>query len=141
MSVTLIKGQVLTKDDLNIYLQDGDGNYVNPYAITYTIFRVTSRNWYNQQCAEESILETINSVPIPFGIGKFFAPWVMPKDITIGPYRIKWSIRQYTDSPAFDEVEEFDVIIRDPVTQAQLYQAGVSTKTLLHNQFKGGCAG
>lgn len=111
MSATLVKGQILTKDDLNIFIQKND-NYVNPYSITYTIYRRTKICSGKVFDNEEPLLETVDSIPIPFGIGKWFAPWQMPKDIEIGEYRIKWRYREYADSVTTEEPEEFSIIVK-----------------------------
>lgn len=144
MSVTLIREQELTKDNLNIYITDINGNFYSPYRITYTIYRVISDRFYNQECGEEPINETIDSVPLPFGIGKFFAPWIMPKDIILGKYRIKWNIKQYQDSPYFEEAEEFDIIGPGYGPDVCRTSNGASlnggTPPLPHEQFQGGCA-
>lgn len=133
MSVTIYKGKVLTKDDLNIYIQDSQGNYFSPFSITYTIYRVISDKWYNQECGEEPILETIDTIPIPFGIGKFFAAWNMAHDLDIGKYRIKWHLRQFSDSPIYEEIEEFDVINKNDVLNYS--QMNGSNGHLPHQQY------
>lgn len=109
---TIYRGNILTKDDLKIFIQDENGQYFNPFSITYTIYRVTSDQFKNQECGEEPILETIDTIPIPFGIGKFFAAWNAAKDLVVGKYRIKWNIRRYSDSPTLEEVQEFDMVNR-----------------------------
>lgn len=138
--VTLYKGMELTKEELNVYILDSvNGQYYSPAYITYSIYRV-HRN--NNTCCEELILETLNSVPIPFGIGKFFAPWNMPKDIEIGAYRIKWNIKKFDDSEMIEEPEEFEIVSAvDAQIKACIAGAnnGVSTN-VAHIQFKGGCA-
>lgn len=112
MSVVLMLGQELTKNDLKIFITDDQNNYLNPYRIMYTIYRVISDKFNNQECAEEPILETINSPGVPFGIGKFFAAWVMPTDTNTGPYRIKWDISKNIDTPSLQKVQEFEIVIR-----------------------------
>ena len=137
MAVVLFRGQVLTKDDLNIFITD-NGNPISPASITYTIWR-SSRTFYNKRCiGEEPILETINSIACPFGIGKFFAPWVMPKDIEIGGgYRIKWNFRKTFDSPIIEEPEEFCIIVDSCLsTDANGYVNG-GVGNLPHNRFVG----
>jgi hypothetical protein len=126
MSVTLYLSQVLTKDDLNIFLYDNNGNLFNPFAITYTIYRIILPTpFYNQECAEEPLLETLDTTAIPFGLGQYFAAWSMPIDITIGKYRIKWSIRQFADSPIYQEIEEFDIINKaDKLNYSAMNQNG-----------------
>ena len=127
MSVVLYKSQILTKDDLNIFLYDSNGNFFNPFSITYTIYHITSNKFYNQECSEEPLKETISTTPIPFGIGQYFAPWSMPNDLTIGKYRIKWNIRQFVDSPTYQEIEEFDVIYKtDKLNYSIINSSGAS---------------
>jgi hypothetical protein len=133
MSVTIYKGKVLTKDDLNIYIQDTQGNYFSPFSITHTIYRIISDRFYNQECGEEPILETIDTIPIPFGIGKFFAAWNMAHDLEIGKYRIKWHLRQFSDSPIYEEIEEFDVINRTDKMNYAIMNG--SNGNLPHNQY------
>jgi len=73
--------------------------------------------------SEFSLLETVDTTPIPFGIGKYFAAWIMPIDVSIGRYKIKWSVRQYSDSTILQEVEEFDIINRaDKVNYSMMNQ-------------------
>ena len=138
--VTLYRGQdPLTKNDLDVYILDENGNLFDPYSITYTIYRSIS-NSFNLGCSEEILLETLNSVPIPFGIGKYFAPWQMPKDISIGNYRIKWDVKKFIDSPIISEVEEFNIILPvDKIAQAMI-TGGESLDDYPNNQFQGGCA-
>jgi hypothetical protein len=112
MSVVLYKSQVLTKDDLNVFIYDNDGNLYNPFSITYTIYHIISDRFYNHECGEEPLVETIDTTAIPFGIGKYFAAWSMTTDLEIGKYRIKWQMRQFEDSTIYQEIEEFDVIER-----------------------------
>ena len=140
--VSLIREQILTKDDLKVFVQDGNGNLINPFSITYSIYHIISHySFYNQSCGEELILETLNSVPIPFGIGKFFAPWVMPKDIELGHYRIKWVAQQYADSPMVEEPMEFEIISKvDATAQALLAGGASSDAASLQDLFNGGCA-
>jgi len=144
MSVTVqLREDPLTKEDLNVYVFDTEGNYVNPFSITYTIYRVISDKFYNQECGEEPIKETIDSPGIPFGIGQFFAPWKMPNDLEIGPYRIHWNIKRFPDCPTQEEVEEFEIIGTGTLctdergtTTTRLEQTGPWP----HVEYKGGCA-
>jgi len=142
MSVTLYRSQVLTKKDLNVYLLDEAGHYFDPFSITYTVYKVISDRFYNQECGEEPLLETIDTIPIPFGIGKYFAAWKQAKDLEIGRYRIKWQVRRYSDSPIFQEIEEFDIINKvDQLTYSCMN--GGATGPLPHDQFgnENVCAG
>ncbi|MDD5649615.1 MAG: hypothetical protein PHF86_04245 [Candidatus Nanoarchaeia archaeon] len=112
MPVVIYKGQNLTKDDLNIFIQDQDGVYFNPFSITYTIYRVISDQFRNQECGEEPILETIDLLPLPFGIGKFFAAWEQAHDLGVGSYRIKWNIARFSDSSLTEYIEDFEIVNR-----------------------------
>jgi len=138
--VTLYKGQdPLTKDDLNVFILDENGDLFDPFSITYTIYHSVS-NSFDLSCSEEMLLETLNSVPIPFGIGEFFAPWQMPQDIDVGNYRIKWDVKKFIDSPIISEVEEINIILPvDKLRQATL-TGGDNVGSLPGDQFQGGCA-
>jgi hypothetical protein len=138
--VTLYKGQdPLTKDDLNVFILDENGDLFDPFSITYTIYHSVS-NSFDLSCSEEMLLETLNSVPVPFGIGEFFAPWQMPQDIDVGNYRIKWDVKKFIDSPIISEVEEINIILPvDKLRQATL-TGGDNVGSLPGDQFQGGCA-
>ena len=137
--VTIYRGQdPLTKDDLNVYILDDAGNYFSPFSITYSIYH-SHYNSFDLDCSEELILETLNSVPIPFGIGKFFAPWQMPTDISLGNYRIKWDVKKYIDSPILSSEEEFQIVSQvDKIRQSMLNNE--TLQDFPNNQFEGGCA-
>lgn len=139
MSTVITRGEPLSRDDLKIFIQDLNGNYVSPAWITYTIYRVISDRFYNQECGEEPILETINSVPLPFGIGKFYAAWQMPHDISVGTFRIKWNFKEFPDSRIQEEVQEFN-IVQKATTRAEACASASGSSLLPHNMFKGGCA-
>jgi hypothetical protein len=131
---TLFKGQELDKNDLFIYVKDSDGNFFSPFSITYTIYQKAAQ-FSGQQCITvEPIKETIDSPPIPFGLGKFFAAWEMSKDTTIGNYIIKWNIAQYYDSPLVQYSQEFQI-----VTQNNL-SADASAEADISKQFPGAYA-
>lgn len=133
MSVTIYKSKNLTKEDLNVYILEGNGTYFNPFSITYTIYRTISDRFYNQECGEEPILETIDTVPIPFGIGMYFAAWNAFHDLDIGNYRIKWHVRRFSDSPIYEEIEEFKIINKVDTMNYSMMN-GVNGK-LPHNKY------
>jgi len=140
MAVTLVRGQELTKKDLNIYIFETTTPLTpfEPFRITYTIYRVISDRFYNQHCGEEALRETVNSVPLPFGMGEYFAPWVMPKDIQLGPYRIKWQIKKYVDSPWWEEAEEFEIVAPGSICTDNGSDSS-RNGPFPHNEYKGGC--
>lgn len=133
---TIYRSQVLTKEDLNIFIRDENGDLFNPFSITYTIYRVLSNQFRNQECGEEPILETVDTTPIIFGIGKYFAAWNQATDLGVGAYRIKWHIRRYSDSPIREEVEDFDVVNRiDPMMYSNINQGvGILPHSAYGNQ-------
>lgn len=143
MAVTLVRGQELTKDDLNIYIYDESANnaYFSPFRITYTIYRVISDKWNNQLCGEEPLLETIDSIPLPFGIGQYFAPWQMSTELPIGPYRIKWNIKKYQDSPYWQEEEEFEIVSPSSLCVDEQGGTGNGGRNgpFIHTEYQGSC--
>lgn len=142
MSATIYKDQILSKDDLKIFIQDKDGNYINPFSITYTIYRVLSDRFRNQECGEEPVKEAIDTMPLPFGIGKFFAAWNQAKDLGIGKYRIKWNIARYSDSPLVEEIEEFEIVNRIDLMNYSMLNGNVGS-ALPHQMYGNNttCAG
>jgi hypothetical protein len=139
MAVTLWRGQdPLTKNDLNVYVLDEQGNYFNPFRITYTIYRVISDRFNNQECGEEPFSETIDSPGIPFGFGQFFAPWKMPTTVENGPYRIHWNIKQYPDSPILEAIEQFEIISKAN-TMNDVMGNSSRTGPFPHQSYGGGC--
>lgn len=130
MSVTLIKGEPLTNEHLNIYILKNN-QYINPFSILYTIYKKQDQFYTNTCWCEEPLAETVDSTPIPFGIGKYFAPWQMPQDIEVGQYRIKWNFREFVDSPLQQAEEEFYIV-------APCKFAAEATGTLPHQMYQGG---
>lgn len=112
MSVVIFKGKNLTKDDLKVFIQDQDNVFFNPFSITYTIYRVISDRFENQECGEEPVLETVDLIPLPFGSGRFFAAWEQAHDLEIGKYRIKWNVARFSDSPLQEYVQDFEIVNR-----------------------------
>jgi len=146
--VTLYKGQKLDKTHLNVFIFDSAGNPVNPFYISWTIYTRTKSmvpEFTRTYRVDEEILnETKDSTPIPFGIGQFYAPWIMPDDIRLGYYRIKWVVQLNTSSQKVEQVENFEMLQKvDSIIAAKC--AGMSSESniinLPHEHFKGGCAG
>ncbi len=146
--VTLYKGQLLNKTHLNVYISDSNSVLVNPLFITYTIYTRTKsmvpEYTRTYRVDEEPINETIDSTPLPFGIGQYYAPWVMPDDTRLGYYRIKWVIQLNINSQKVEQIENFEILQRvDPLLKSIV--TGMDSQNnivnLPHEHFRGGDAG
>ena len=146
--VTLYRGQLLNKNHLNVFISDSGGNPTNPLFISYTIYTRTKSNvpefTKTYRIDEEPISETIDSTPLPFGIGQYYAPWVMPDDTRLGYYRIKWVVQLNETSQKIEQAEEFEILQRvDPIIAAAVAAATEENNltNLPHVHFCGGDAG
>jgi len=146
--VTLYKGQLLNKTHLNVFIFNSSGNPVNPLFLSYTIYTRTKsmvpEYTRTYRVDEEPISETIDSTPIPFGIGQYYAPWIMPADIKLGYYRIKWVVQLNITSQKVEQIENFEILTRvDPILAATINNSSAENNVinLPHEHFKGCDAG
>jgi hypothetical protein len=76
----------------------------DPYYVSYTIID-------NTRCKNEIIRQTINSKPMKFDKGFYYAPIkISPRIFRIGRHYIVWSFRRFCDSALFTKKDSFDVI-------------------------------
>lgn len=108
MSVTFRRNQELGRaNGLNIFLKSKDGSTKNAAEISYSIYDYTT--------GVEVLLPPGNRVPVNASVGEYFANFIIPADANIGEYRIRWFIREYTNSPQSQVVQKFAVV--DNATQ------------------------
>jgi len=99
---TLKRGQELGPGDLNIHLRTRDRNPRNAAEIYYNIFDFTT--------GVEVLLPPTNRAPENPSIGEYYAPFIIPLDANLGPYRIRWYFKEYTNSPENQVLQEFDIV-------------------------------
>lgn len=106
MSVAFYKGQVLGREDLNIYFANASGRPVNAAEISYAIYDFTT--------GMEALVGVPRRVAANPSMGEYYASIIIPLDANIGNYRIRWTFRESVAAPIQQVLQEFEVI--DKVT-------------------------
>lgn len=97
------RGQELSRaNGLTIHLKSKDGTPRNAAEISYSIYDFTT--------GVEVLLPPGGRVPSNASVGEYFASFVVPIDANIGRYRIRWSMREYLNSPLAQAVMEFTIV-------------------------------
>lgn len=102
MSVAFKPGQALGPEDLKISVRDSAGNLVDPEAITFSIFDITT--------GVEILIGTPDQIPHSPSVGMFYANVMIPLDANIGDWIVRWNFRETIASPIVQVVQEFAVI-------------------------------
>ena len=102
MAVTFKRGQELRRGDLHIFLKARDGSPKNAAQITYSIYDFTT--------GVEVLMVPADRIPINPSIGEYYASFIIPLDANIGNYRIRFSFREYLNSPQAQVVQEFSIV-------------------------------
>ena len=101
--MTFRRNQELSRaNGLNLFLKAKDGTPKNSAEIFYNLYDFTT--------GQEVLLPPANRVPINATIGEYYAAFIIPIDANIGKYRIRWSFREYTNSPQAQVVQEFAIV-------------------------------
>jgi hypothetical protein len=104
MSVVFRRGQELSRaNGLNILLKSKDGSPKNAAEITYSVYDFTTG-------VEVLIPALSGQVPLNAGVGEYFASFVVPVDANVGEYRIRWTMREYLNSPSAQVVQKFAIV-------------------------------
>lgn len=106
MSVAFYKGQVLGREDLNIFFSNSSNRPVNAAEISYAIYDFTT--------GMEALVGIPRRAPANPSMGEYYASIIIPLDANMGNYRIRWTFRESFDAPIQQVVQEFEVI--DKVT-------------------------
>lgn len=102
MSVAFYRGQQLGRDDLNLFLDNANGNPVNAAEIYYALYDFTT--------GKEVLLGHPKRIPANPSIGEYYASVIIPLDANIGSYRVRWFLKQTIGAPLESVVQEFEVI-------------------------------
>jgi hypothetical protein len=98
------KGQLLGRNDLNIYLTNVNGTPVNAAEISYALYDFTT--------GSEVLVGPSMRVPVNPSVGEYYASLLIPLDANIGAYRIRWTFREVVGGPLQQVVMNFAVIDR-----------------------------
>jgi len=100
----LRRGDSTSKDNLNIFVYNSNGQLTDPYSITFSLYDLT--------CGTETLIGAEGRLPIKFDIGSYFAPWSIPEEEPVGTHKIIWKIKETSTSTETEHAEEFDIIDR-----------------------------
>lgn len=110
MSVAFYRGKQLGAEDLNIFLEDGNGRPADAAEITYGVYDFTT--------GSEVLVGPPRRQPQHPQVGSYYASLVIPTTANLGAYRVRWTFREQVGGPLNQVVQEFEVV--DQVT-APLY--------------------
>lgn len=119
MGVLYFRGQVLGRDDLNIFTTNASGHPINAAEISYAIFDFTT--------GLEALVGSSKMVPANPAVGEYYASLIIPTDANVGSYRIRWTMREVVGGPLQTVVQEFEVRDR----QAQMATEYTATQIAL----------
>ncbi len=111
MAVAFAPNTDLSRDDLNIFLQNGSGNPANAYEITYAIYFVDPT-----PPESEVLIGSATRTPENPTVGEYYASFRVPSGATPGDYRIRWTFRELAGSPQQVVVQEFAVVASSALT-------------------------
>lgn len=115
MSVAFNQGEVTGRGDLDIFLTNSAGNPTNAYSITYAIYCVDSST------GSEVLIGSSARTPVNPAVGEYYAALQIPSDATIGDYRIRWTIVEYSGATEQTVVMEFNVVGQSVETTTSTY--------------------
>ena len=118
MAVAYTPGQLIGREDLNIFLTNAEGNVANAAEITYAIYWVDPG-----PPVLEVLIGSAVRVPANPAVGEYYAALMVPSGAAVGDYRIRWTIKELVNSPATQVVQEFNVIVSGTVVVNPTYSA------------------
>jgi len=118
MGTVFEQGQELGRGDLDIFTEDSDGNPVNVYEISYSIYYVDSDN------GAEVLIGPDTRTPVNPEVGEYYAAVRIPNSAVAGCYRIRWRVRETASSSQEGAVQEFGVVA-DVSGTADVYTTAV----------------
>ncbi len=115
MAVVFTQGQVLGRNDLDIYLSNADGNPTNAFSISYAIYYV------DPTTTAEVLIGAASRTPVNPTVGEYYASLQVPSSAAPGDYRIRWRFRETATTAEEGAVQEFGVVSSAVETEANDY--------------------
>ena len=116
MAIAFTPGQTIGRGDLDIFLTNAQGNVTNAAEITYALY------WVDPGPPEcEVLIGSATRVPVNPTVGEYYASLMVPPSATPGDYRIRWTFKEYVNSPSQQVVQEFAVVAPGSVTNASSF--------------------
>lgn len=137
MAVAFQPGDVLGREDLNIFLTNNQGNPTNAAEISYAIYYVDPG-----PPESEVLIGDPARVPMNPSVGEYYASLMVPTGATPGTYRIRWTFRELVTTPQTQVVQEW-AVVTSATTTVSTYSAEETEmirvlRTLLRDQCVGG---
>jgi len=104
MSVVFTQGETLGRNDLDIYMSSANGNPVNVFEITYSIYYV------DPDTSMEVLIGSNTRTPVNPSVGEYYASLQIPASAVPGDYRIRWLFRETSTTAQEGAVQEFGVV-------------------------------
>lgn len=112
MATQFFPGYTTSRKDLSMFLVDSNESPVNAYEITYAIY------WVDPGPPEmEVLIGNVGRVPVNPSVGEYWAALMVPPTAQSGAYRIRWSFRQFANSPVQTVTQEFTVAADEEATR------------------------
>ncbi len=111
MAVAFSPGQVIGRGDLDIFLSNAQGNPSNAAEITYAIFFVDPG-----PPEVEVLIGSAARIPVNPIVGEYYASLMVPPSAVAGDYRIRWTFKEFVNSPSQMVVQEFNVVASSGLT-------------------------
>lgn len=103
MATVFTPGKVLSRGDLDLFLTNAQSNPINAAEIVYAIFYVDPNTHL------EVLIGPAARTPANPSVGEYYAALMVPPTAVSGQYRIRWTLRQFSNSPQQTVVQEFTV--------------------------------
>jgi len=104
MAIAWSPGTELSRGDLDIFLTNAGGNAANAASISYAIY------FYDTDLDTEVLIGSDARVPVNPTVGEYYAALLVPPSAESGTYRIRWTFKEFSSSPAQQVVQEFAVV-------------------------------
>ena len=105
MAVAFQPGETIGRGDLDIFLQNVQGNPANAAEIHYTLYYVSPG-----PPESEVQVGQPQRIPVNPAVGEYYASLMVPQGSTPGTYRIRWTFRELVNSPQQQVVQEFAIV-------------------------------
>lgn len=105
MAVAFAPSQTIARGDLDIFLTNGSGNPTNAADIFYGIYYVDPG-----PPEVEVLIGSDHRLPVNPTVGEYYASLMVPPSATAGSYRIRWTFKEFEDSPYQQVVQEFATV-------------------------------
>ena len=117
MAIAFTPGETIGRGDLDIFLTNAQGNAANAAEIYFALYYV------DPSTEAEVLIGADNREPVNPQIGEYYASLMVPSAAVAGTYRIKWTFKEYENSPYQQVAQEFAVVAEGSVIEGDTYSA------------------